>query len=205
VLDTEFGYWSGELNAPGGQSAQVTVFKETFSAFTFRAATIKPNGAFYEGGYLMGITWWCIFDWYSHQHPQGFQSMGLYRMGRDTAKTVRDTLKTYYAPYFNLGGMPTSVEDESELLIPNEYILEQNYPNPFNPVTTIKYQIPSEGLVELKVYNVLGEEVAALVNEIKNAGNYIVTFDASSLSSGVYLYEIKAGEFKSTKKLLLMK
>ncbi|MDP2301916.1 MAG: glycoside hydrolase family 2 TIM barrel-domain containing protein [Ignavibacteria bacterium] len=205
VLDTEFGYWSGELNAPGGQSAQVTVFKETFSAFTFRAATIKPNGAFYEGGYLMGITWWCIFDWYSHQHPQGFQSMGLYRMGRDTAKTVSDTLKTYYAPYFNLGGMPTSVENESEHLIPDEYLVKQNYPNPFNPETTIEYQIPSTGMVELKVYNVLGEEVTTVVNEFKNAGTYKVNFNGSELSSGVYFYELRADNFKEIKKLIILK
>ncbi len=89
--------------------------------------------------------------------------------------------------------------------IPNVYSLNQNYPNPFNPSTSIKYSVPSAQFVTLKVYNLLGQEVATLVNEVQNAGNYIARFDASSLSSGIYFYTLKAGNFTSTKKMILMK
>lgn len=80
-----------------------------------------------------------------------------------------------------------------------------NYPNPFNPATTINYAIPKDGKVEIKVYDMLGREVATLVNEYKTAGKYEVTFNADNLSSGVYLYTIRAGDFSETKKLMLMK
>ncbi len=89
--------------------------------------------------------------------------------------------------------------------IPTEYALFQNYPNPFNPVTTITYQIPKEGLVTLKIYDILGKEVTTLINEEKQAGKYSIDFNASKLSSGVYLYELRSNKYKSTKKLLLMK
>jgi hypothetical protein len=88
--------------------------------------------------------------------------------------------------------------------IPTEYKLE-NYPNPFNPVTVINYQLPQDGFVILKVYDMLGKEVAAVVNEYKNAGYYIVNFDASRLTSGVYIYTINTNNFFLSKKMLLMK
>lgn len=99
----------------------------------------------------------------------------------------------------------TNVEDEGSLLSPDSYNLAQNYPNPFNPITTIKYSIPENGNVSLKVYDILGNEVASLVNEEKAPGVYSVTFDASRLSSGVYFYKIQAGSYTSTKKMLLLK
>ncbi len=83
--------------------------------------------------------------------------------------------------------------------------LYQNYPNPFNPVTNIRYVTDDKQFVTLKVYDVLGNEVETLVNEIKPAGNYNVIFDASKLSSGVYLYTLKTGEFSKTKKMILIK
>jgi hypothetical protein len=89
--------------------------------------------------------------------------------------------------------------------IPNVYSLSQNYPNPFNPVTNIKFAIPSGGLVKLVVYDIMGREVGTLVNQSMNAGSYTVDFDASSLSSGVYFYTISAGDFKDTKKMMLIK
>ncbi len=94
---------------------------------------------------------------------------------------------------------------ETEVSTPLDYSLSQNYPNPFNPTTTISYSIPNDGHVTLKVYDVLGNEVASLVDEQKQTGKFDVQFNASSLSSGVYYYQLKAGEFTSTKKLVLMK
>jgi hypothetical protein len=96
---------------------------------------------------------------------------------------------------------------------PSRFILQQNYPNPFNPSTKIKYSIPSVTLrraqsdffVSLKVYDVLGNEVATLVNEEKPVGNYEVEFNSATLPSGIYFYQLKAGEFISTKKMLLLK
>ena len=85
------------------------------------------------------------------------------------------------------------------------YDLFQNYPNPFNPTTTIKYQIPKSGNVTLKVYDILGAEVATVVNEEKIAGKYEANFNASSLSSGVYLYKLQANEFVSVKKMVVVK
>lgn len=89
--------------------------------------------------------------------------------------------------------------------IPHWVVLEQNYPNPFNPTTEIGYQISEVSHVTLRVYNVLGQEVATLVNEVKQPGRYEVTFDGTGLSSGVYFYRLQAGEFVDTKKLLLLK
>ena len=89
--------------------------------------------------------------------------------------------------------------------IPNTYSLEDNFPNPFNPTTTISYSIPNDEKVVLKVYDIIGSEITTLVNEEKAAGKYEVNFDASSLSSGVYIYKIQAGSFVSSKKMLLLK
>jgi hypothetical protein len=89
--------------------------------------------------------------------------------------------------------------------IPAKYELAQNYPNPFNPTTKINFAIPKQGLVTLKVYDVLGREVANLVNEVKTAGNYIVDFDASYLASGVYFYKLEVNGFSDVKRLVLIK
>jgi len=94
---------------------------------------------------------------------------------------------------------------EIDLGLPTEYELTQNYPNPFNPSTKISWQSPVSSHQTLKVYDVLGNEVATLVNEYKPAGSYEVTFDASSLSSGIYLYKIQSGNFIQTKKMILIK
>ena len=96
------------------------------------------------------------------------------------------------------------VEDES-LLITSEFNLSQNYPNPFNPSTIIAYSIPQRSNVSLKIYDVLGKEIATLIDEQKEAGLYDIKFDASKLSSGVYIYSIQAGDFLESRKMILMK
>ncbi len=88
---------------------------------------------------------------------------------------------------------------------PTVFALEQNYPNPFNPSTMISYSIPQSSFVTLKVYDIIGNEVATLVNQIQSAGRYDIRFDASNLSNGVYLYSIKTDNFTSTKKMILIK
>jgi hypothetical protein len=103
------------------------------------------------------------------------------------------------------GTFEYSKEVSVEVTKPLEYVLEQNYPNPFNPNTLIKYSVPQDGLVTLEVFNLLGEKVATLVNETQVAGKYEIDFDASDLSSGIYVYNLKSGNFNSIKKMLLMK
>ena len=87
----------------------------------------------------------------------------------------------------------------------NDYFLSQNFPNPFNPVTTIKYSIPTESRVKLEILNLLGEQVELLVNEIKPVGSCEAIWDASNMSSGIYFYRIKAGDYVETKKMILLK
>lgn len=97
----------------------------------------------------------------------------------------------------------TDVNDGKEL--PSDFSLSQNYPNPFNPSTTIEYSVAAAGQVSLKVYSVLGTEVATLVNKELKSGNYSVQFDAAHLSSGIYFYQLKSGNVSITKRMLLIK
>jgi uncharacterized delta-60 repeat protein len=103
-----------------------------------------------------------------------------------------------------LGDSPTGINQSNGESFPTSFELQQNYPNPFNPTTTIKYSIPNSEYVTLKIYDILGREIGNLVNQREPAGNYYVNFDASNLSSGVYLYQIKAGSFIQTKKMILL-
>ncbi len=105
--------------------------------------------------------------------------------------------------YFNSSNLTTDVEDE--LISPENFALYQNYPNPFNPSTKIVWQSPVSGWQTLKVYDVLGNEVATLVNEYREAGRNEVTFDAGSLSSGLYIYTLRNGKFISSRKMMLIK
>jgi len=113
--------------------------------------------------------------------------------------SVYDTIRVY--------GLTVDVNETPNT--PATYSLSQNYPNPFNPSTVISYQLPVSGVVSLKIYDILGREVSTLVNEEKPAGRYEVNFPAtggaSSLASGVYFYQIKAGSFVQTKKMILLK
>jgi hypothetical protein len=100
---------------------------------------------------------------------------------------------------------PTSVEDNSANAVPLTFFLSQNYPNPFNPSTTFTYQIAKEGFVLVKIFDVLGREAATLVNEVKQAGTYPVTWNAAGFESGVYFCRMQSGSFTETKKITLMK
>ena len=94
---------------------------------------------------------------------------------------------------------------KKKFIAPNEITLFQNYPNPFNPKTKISYQLPNRTQVTLSVFDLLGREVAKLVSEEKQAGYYETEFDASSLSSGIYLYRISINDFMKTMKMMLVK
>jgi hypothetical protein len=104
---------------------------------------------------------------------------------------------------YKVFGLAVQVRDETQL--PRQYVLEQNYPNPFNPATEIRFEIPESRFVSLKVFDVLGRRVSALVNEWKLPGRYSVTWNAAGFASGVYFYHMLAGDFVETKKLLLLR
>jgi hypothetical protein len=116
-----------------------------------------------------------------------------------------------YDPNYNVGKVliysynkTTDVGDERDNY-PNNFWLSQNYPNPFNPITKIQYALGKRQFISLKVYDILGRQVATLVNEEKSAGSYTIEFNAGELSSGIYFYQLKAGDFISTKKFVLLK
>ncbi len=113
----------------------------------------------------------------------------------DTVSVHMKTVVTYVTPNSVKGNYPSA----------GSYFLYQNYPEPFNPSTTIRYQVSEVSFVTLKVYDVLGNEVASLVNEEKQKGSYSINFNASALSSGVYLYRLKAGSFMKTRKMILLR
>ena len=130
---------------------------------------------------------------------------------KEFSLTVGDTV---LVTYINQIGKTVSVplvweasatKVDQEIILPNVFELSQNYPNPFNPITKIKYSIPSFSKVTLKIFDILGREVLKLVDEEKNPGVYIVEFKANHLASGVYFYQIRAGDFIFTKKLVLLK
>ena len=116
---------------------------------------------------------------------------------------VNDDPASYFAAYTD--ETLTSVEKIYGSAVPERMSLSQNYPNPFNPTTVINYELPVNSDVSLKVYNLLGREVAALVNEKKEAGSYSIKWNATGFSSGVYFYRLQAGSFSVTKKLIVIK
>ncbi len=165
-------------------------------AFNYYVFTVGPNDI--DGG--NNATW--------TKTDSGFVFKGDFSLdttitdaNSEEVKHLEEHVVATVTPYSKL----TSVNSPVVNTIPQEYKLFQNYPNPFNPSTIIKYQIPKQSHVVIKVYDILGNQVAVLANKYEPAGKYIVNFDASKLSSGVYFYTINAGSFVQTKKLVLMK
>lgn len=139
----------------------------------------------------------------------GFSEIG---MPGDIYQVVIDKYNTkYFCSTFGVLELKGDIEDEVVSVVkgentqPKEYRLYQNYPNPFNPSTIIRYSVPKEGRVSLKIYDALGKEVAALVNENRSAGTYSITFNAGNLPSGIYFCRIEAGGYMEVKKLMLVK
>jgi hypothetical protein len=127
--------------------------------------------------------------------------------------TLGDSLLTILVDVGNDGMIDDTLHLKNEAtgvgqhgsLIPGEYRLEQNFPNPFNPTTTIRYGLPQKSAVRLTVYNLLGQEVATLVQEEQEAGYHAVSFNGSALASGMYIYQIRAEKFVATRKMLLLR
>jgi hypothetical protein len=189
--------WAEELHAKRNWNGAVTKYQQIIQT---QPNTINER-----------VAWYSLF------------SIAAYGM-RDTAsaRNVLATLQTKYPGdphtaiakirFAGLTRTPLpplsksySPDAQAQAALPTEYALQQNYPNPFNPTTTIKYQLPQNAHVVLRVYDILGREVATLVEESKDAGFHSIQFQTSGLASGVYFYRLQAGQFTDTKKFVLLR
>ena len=147
-----------------------------------------------------------VFDVYLDDNNSGF-IVGSFSGSMEISDTTIIALTTstdLYIAKLNMNNI-SDVEDYTNELLLNKFELSQNFPNPFNPTTKIKYQIPELSFINIKVYDVLGNEIAILVNEEKLAGEYEVEFNGKELTSGIYFYQLEAGNFIQTKKMILLK
>jgi hypothetical protein len=119
----------------------------------------------------------------------------------DYRASTCDYRQAVYAQHF----ADAAAANDHDVALPKAYALSQNYPNPFNPTTEIAFALPKSGLTTLKVYDLLGREVTTLVNRSLQAGDHRLSFDASSLASGIYFYRLESGSFSATKKMILLK
>ncbi len=194
------------IDTPGNYNLYVRVNCPTYDDDSFWAKMDGGDFVMYNGLVTSGWGWVKLnsFDLAAGDHKLTI----TYR--EDGALLDKICFSTNPAPPIGLGkdaenlcSAPTDINESKE--VPDKYGLGQNYPNPFNPVTTIKYSVPRSSFVSLKVYDVLGNEVAELVNGMKRAGDYKISFNAGSLASGVYIYQLKTNGFVETKKLVLLK
>lgn len=135
--------------------------------------------------------------WYNNQWISGDGDI-LFQYANDfTVTIITNNISAYYSNIVSV--------DENENLVVNDFSLSQNFPNPFNPSTLIEYKIPKSTFVEIVVYDILGKEIATLVEEYKSKGIHKIQFNSNNLPSGVYIYRIKAGNYSETKKMILMR
>jgi uncharacterized protein (TIGR02145 family) len=154
-------------------------------------------GYFYDLGYY-------TYFWSSTEYS-ATGAYDMYQYSNDSGIGFLYNVKVFGFSVRCAKDATTGINDHSNNTLPKSFDLLQNFPNPFNPNTTIQYSIAERSSVTLKVYNMLGREVAELVNGSKEAGNYEVNFDATKLVSGLYVYTLKAGSFSVSKKMLLVK
>ena len=194
----------------GGQSSII----DSNTNFT-KELLVMENAGSLGGGLFTGLAFWGTGKVYNillagRLFNSEFQSLGevydINLLNHGSAGYYMQRIANLWAdPSLILKYDPTVGVEEIDNEMPTEYVLYQNYPNPFNPRTNIGFRIADRGFVSIKVYDVLGKEIATLVNEEKPAGNYEVEFDATNLTSGIYFYQLKAGNLIETKKMLLLK
>lgn len=142
---------------------------------------------------------------YINNLPYGTYQLIAQKIGFENSLSSQFTISPQNQNQYNLNIQFTLTDVQKEIFIPSQIKLYQNYPNPFNPNTFINFYIPTAGNVTLKVFDTLGKEVTTLVNENKSAGNHSVKFGSNQLASGIYFYQLRAGSFVETKKMILMK
>ena len=198
--DNQMTYFKLESIGSDLYSGTLTLKEPTFNAFEYIYAYKKANGTWVNEPISFGVT---SRVRYVGQDAANSFPINPWPMPTDT--WIKAELKPNdqevnpYQSYDDFTGL------KNESIQPSTYSLSQNYPNPFNPSTKIKFSIQKAGLVTLKLYNILGQEVETLVNKELSVGSYEFDFNASRLSSGVYLYSIQSGDFTQTKKMVLMK
>ena len=142
-------------------------------------------------------------DYEEYMYAMGFGIAGVnYKMGQDYAS---HSLIGCYVNGVLYGDTTLTGINQIGFEVPSSFSLHQNYPNPFNPVTNIKFDLPKNGFVTLKVFDILGREITTLVNETLSAGSYETKWDGSSYPSGVYFYRLNSGDFMDVKKFVLIK
>lgn len=170
-------------------------------AWDFTYTAQDPDGddlifSLVEGPAGSSITTSGVFTWIPRPDQAGKTFLVTVRVSDGTLSATTSELIT--------GSTLVSVDDPFSG-IPNEYVLLQNYPNPFNPTTTIQFGLPNESNVRLAIYNILGQELAVLLNKTMSAGFHRISFDATNLNTGMYIYKIEADNFSSIKKMLFIK
>jgi hypothetical protein len=181
---------------------------DTCNTWTKVSTIIPQSGLSIEtGGTLVGTDSLGVFLFTDNGDSLGSRNDGLTNLNIHTL-TIDNNNYVYAGTENGVWRRPlsevTSVK-ENQMPIPSDFDLSQNFPNPFNPSTKIKYSIPQTSQVQIKVFDVLGNEIETLVNEEKPVGTYELTWNAANLPSGVYFYQFRAGDFVQTKKMLLLK
>lgn len=138
-------------------------------------------------------------------HKYAYRVVAVDNTAKNSVKSERDSISGYSDPCAPEDSSTPKEEETKNREIRLKFNLSQNYPNPFNPVTSIKYTIPYDAMVNIKIYNILGQEVKVLENSFKLAGEYIMQFNGSELTSGVYFYKFTAGNYTEVKKMLILK
>ncbi len=192
--DLEIILWKGSVldtlvRDRGGSGQNFIGTNLTDTAIVSIANGVAPFTGYYRAEYPLSI--------FNGIDPSGDWILDIY----DDAPGDQGVLQSWCITIHYEG--PSGIVNQSST--PKEYSLSQNNPNPFNPITNIKFDIPEEGFVSLKVYDIVGKEVATLVNEVKPAGSYIVKFDGSNLSNSVYYYKMQTGDFFEVRKMVLIK
>jgi hypothetical protein len=176
-------YYGGRLSVGFSSGTPMQHFRDSLNVIVLDSDTLTAIGKIIE--------WWQISNYSIDSLVDIYKNDSRFQF-------VQPSRPLYFIDEF-----VTSVNQST--VIPSQYSLSPNYPNPFNPTTVITYSIPKSGNISLKIYDLLGREVAALVNEIKQAGKYEVKFDGSKLASGIYLYRIQSRDFNLTRKMILIK
>ena len=219
----------GRTNVQGQAYSSVEVYDSQYSIWTTITTSSMPTARYQLVVCLLNDKIYAIDGWRSSSLGPIYDTVEVYNPITDvwTTETSMPVARARFDGYalngkiyvyggshtthpnigtsdiYEFAPSPVSVEDYFSL--PLEFTLEQNFPNPFNPSTAISYQLPVSSVVTLKVFDILGNEIATLVDEYNPVGRYEVEFNASALTSGVYFYQLKAGDFIQSKKMILLK
>jgi len=197
TTDGGFNWFKTGLENRTATFTKIIVDQYNNDHILFGGRTLSNNFLLYES-YNQGSSWNRIE---SDSTLPGITGM--------VADTIDNTFSVYISTsgdgVFRYKSSVTSLEGSSNTIVPARYLLNQNYPNPFNPTTCINYELPVNGLVTLKVVDILGREITTLVNEEKEAGSYQVDFSSNGLSSGIYFYTLTSHNYSKTKKMVLLR